>query len=150
MRLTVSHGRELGRVHVPRVAARDSVGLSVPEHRRWNGVTEQSQHRPEWDGTEPDGPDPAIDAGFGDGDGYGENAEAEADGGRGGVLAELIDAPELAPVEVQVQPTGDPDVDAALAALVGLVERPTAAHAAIYEEVHRRLHDALADLDARP
>jgi hypothetical protein len=44
--------------------------------------------------------------------------------------------------------TGDPRVDDALARLGELPELPVAEHLSVYEDVHRRLHDALADLDA--
>ena len=44
--------------------------------------------------------------------------------------------------------TGDPRVDDALARLGELPDLPVAEHLSVYEDVHRRLHDALADLDA--
>ncbi len=44
--------------------------------------------------------------------------------------------------------TGDPRVDDALARLTELPDLPVAEHLPVYEDVHRRLHDALADLDA--
>ena len=43
--------------------------------------------------------------------------------------------------------TGDPRVDEALAGLAGIAGQPPAEHVAVYEEVHRRLQDTLADLD---
>jgi hypothetical protein len=43
--------------------------------------------------------------------------------------------------------TGDPRVDEALEELAGTAGRPPAEHVAVYEEVHRRLQDTLADLD---
>ncbi len=46
--------------------------------------------------------------------------------------------------------TGDPAVDAALAGLAGLDERPTAEHADVYEEVHRRLDGLLRGASAEP
>ena len=54
--------------------------------------------------------------------------------------AALADSPGTA--------TGDPRVDAAVARLDGLDDAPTGEHVAVYEDVHRRLHDALADLAA--
>lgn len=45
-------------------------------------------------------------------------------------------------------PTGVSAVDDALAPLVALDELPTGEHVAHYEAVHRRLQDALADLDS--
>ena len=43
--------------------------------------------------------------------------------------------------------TGHARVDAATELLVGLDGRPTSEHAPVFEEVHQRLHGALADLD---
>ena len=43
--------------------------------------------------------------------------------------------------------TGQPRVDEALARLVDLDGRAVADHVEIYEDVHRRLQEALADLD---
>jgi hypothetical protein len=43
--------------------------------------------------------------------------------------------------------TGDPRVDAAVARLAELDERPTAEHVEVYDDVHRRLQDALSRLD---
>ena len=45
--------------------------------------------------------------------------------------------------------TGDARVDAATARLSELVDLPTSDHAAVYDDVHRRLQDALADADQR-
>lgn len=55
--------------------------------------------------------------------------------------------PELARWELP-GPTGVSAVDNALAPLVELDELPTGEHVAHYEAVHRRLQDALADLDS--
>ncbi len=44
--------------------------------------------------------------------------------------------------------TGHPRVDEALARLGDLDALPTAEHADVYEDVHRRLHTALTELDA--
>jgi broad specificity phosphatase PhoE len=49
-------------------------------------------------------------------------------------------------IEVDVEPTGDADVDAALERLAEIPERATPEHAEVYEDVHRRLQAALADL----
>jgi hypothetical protein len=46
-----------------------------------------------------------------------------------------------------VSSTGDARVDSALAALDGLDETPVQEHAAVIEEIHRSLQDALADED---
>lgn len=43
--------------------------------------------------------------------------------------------------------TGEPRVDAALERLGALGGEPPAGHVAVYEDVHRLLQDALADLD---
>ena len=45
-------------------------------------------------------------------------------------------------------PTGVPAVDDAVAPLAELDELPTGEHVGYYETVHRRLQDALADLDS--
>ena len=45
-------------------------------------------------------------------------------------------------------PTGVPAVDDAVAPLAELGDLPTGEHVAYYETVHRRLQDALADLDS--
>ena len=43
--------------------------------------------------------------------------------------------------------SGDFRVDAALARLAELDERPPGEHVAIYEDIHRRLQEALTDVD---
>jgi hypothetical protein len=53
-------------------------------------------------------------------------------------------------IEVTVEPTGDADVDAALERLAEIPERATSEHADVYEDVHRQLQAALADLGTRP
>ena len=45
------------------------------------------------------------------------------------------------------EPSGHSRVDAAIAGLDELAVLPTPGHADVYETVHRRLHEALADLD---
>jgi hypothetical protein len=45
------------------------------------------------------------------------------------------------------EPTGEPRVDAAVQELAALDELPTSEHADVYEDVHRRLHSALTELD---
>jgi hypothetical protein len=45
------------------------------------------------------------------------------------------------------EPTGHPDVDAALDRLRELPERPTGAHPDLYDGIHQRLQDALAQID---
>jgi hypothetical protein len=59
--------------------------------------------------------------------------------------------PEPAPASARwelPEPTGVPAVDDALAPLVELDDLPTGEHVPHYEAVHRRLQDALADLDS--
>ncbi|HVA59147.1 MAG TPA: hypothetical protein VNG13_01255 [Mycobacteriales bacterium] len=46
--------------------------------------------------------------------------------------------------------TGEPRIDAALERLGSVASAPLSEHVAIYEDVHRRLQDALADLDEDP
>ena len=48
-----------------------------------------------------------------------------------------------------VDSTGDPRVDDAMARLVDVDGAPVSEHLDIYQDVHRRLHEALADLDSR-
>ena len=43
--------------------------------------------------------------------------------------------------------SGDPRVQAALARLTELDDRPVSEHVAVFEDVHRRLHEALTALD---
>lgn len=59
----------------------------------------------------------------------------------------IVDQQGPAPeIEVDVEPTGDADVDAALERLAEIPGRATPQHAEVYEDVHRRLQAALADL----
>jgi hypothetical protein len=46
--------------------------------------------------------------------------------------------------------TGDDRVDAALARLGELEAAPTADHPAVFQDVHRRLQDALTGIDDEP
>jgi hypothetical protein len=52
-------------------------------------------------------------------------------------------------VDRSVPTTGDARVDDALGRLGDLTGLPVAEHLPVYEDVQRRLHDALADLDER-
>lgn len=68
---------------------------------------------------------------------YGEN-DGEA----------LVDTPAeatLLAVSRQVEPTSDMRVDSALARMQDVSTLPTEEHIEIFDEVHRRLQDALAD-----
>mgnify|MGYP003352898977 CR=1 FL=1 len=49
----------------------------------------------------------------------------------------------------EIPVTSDARVDAATARLAELVELPTADHAAVFDDVHRRLQDALSQADQR-
>lgn len=52
---------------------------------------------------------------------------------------------DVLPSAQSITATGQAAVDAALAALPGLDSRPSPEHVALYEEVHRRLMDTLAE-----
>jgi len=47
----------------------------------------------------------------------------------------------------EIAETGDPRVDEAISGLAELSDLPTNEHVGVYDQVHRRLQDALADLD---
>ncbi|HEV2343664.1 MAG TPA: hypothetical protein VGS97_06200 [Actinocrinis sp.] len=49
----------------------------------------------------------------------------------------------------ELEPTGHPEVDVALERLRVLGETPTGAHADLYDGVHQRLQDVLAQIDQR-
>ena len=51
----------------------------------------------------------------------------------------------LLAVSLQVEPTSDMRVDSALARMQDVSNLPTDEHVEIFDEVHRRLQDALAD-----
>ncbi len=52
--------------------------------------------------------------------------------------------------EPQPEPTGNPTVDAVLASLDCLEERPVAEHVAVFEAAHEALRGALADAGNHP
>jgi hypothetical protein len=56
-------------------------------------------------------------------------------------------ADEAGSPSVELEETGEPRVDAAVQELAALDELPTSEHADVYEDVHRRLHSALTELD---
>ena len=65
--------------------------------------------------------------------------------------AEAVELPQAiadAPVP-EPEPTGHSGVDAALDRLRELADRPTGAHPELYDDVHRRLQDVLAEIDQR-
>ncbi len=51
----------------------------------------------------------------------------------------------LLAVSMEVEPTSDMRVDSALARMQDVTNLPTDEHVEIFDEVHRRLQDALAD-----
>ncbi|MBS2964703.1 hypothetical protein KGA66_16720 [Actinocrinis puniceicyclus] len=57
------------------------------------------------------------------------------------------DAPDLFAAVPEPEPTGHPDVDAALERLRELPELQTGAHPELYDGIHQRLQDALAQID---
>lgn len=59
-------------------------------------------------------------------------------------LDDAQDAPLFA-VELEVEPTSDMRVDSALARMQDVRTLPTEEHIEVFDEVHRRLQDALAD-----
>lgn len=58
-----------------------------------------------------------------------------------------VEAMEMALPELE--PTGHAEVDVALERLRELGERPVGAHADLYDGVHQRLQDVLAQIDQR-
>ncbi len=68
-----------------------------------------------------------------------------------GVEVPLLDARPVdgaGQLELPALPqTGDPRVDDALARLHELEQLPVEEHLPVYRDVHRRLHETLADLD---
>jgi hypothetical protein len=49
------------------------------------------------------------------------------------------------PAPPGLEPTGHPDVDAVVASLAQLADRPVSEHVAVFEAAHDRLRAALAD-----
>ncbi len=66
-----------------------------------------------------------------------------------GTLAFALSAREQLASLPDPEVTGDARVDAATARLGDLAELPTSDHVAVYDDVHRRLQDALADAEVR-
>jgi hypothetical protein len=62
-------------------------------------------------------------------------------------MTEQPTADSADPGSESARSTGDTRIDSALAALDGLDETPVHEHAAVIEEAHRSLQDALADED---
>lgn len=66
-----------------------------------------------------------------------------------GTLAFALSAREQLGALPDPEVTGDARVDAATARLGDLAELPTSDHVGVYDDVHRRLQDALADAEVR-
>jgi len=60
-----------------------------------------------------------------------------------------VSAKEQLAALAEPEVTGDARIDAATARLGDLADLPTADHVAVYDDVHRRLQDALADAEVR-
>ena len=65
----------------------------------------------------------------------------------GAVETTAAPQPEPFAAVPEPEPTGHPDVDAALDRLRELPERPTGAHPDLYDGIHQRLQEALAQID---
>jgi hypothetical protein len=110
----------------------------------------------------PDAPDDVLDR-TGDSHGAAQDAaldheiEVWDDGGStvgrtesvSGALPFVVSAREEFAALGDVPVTGDARVDAATARLAEVGELPTSDHVAVYDDVHRRLQDALSDADVR-
>ena len=72
-----------------------------------------------------------------------DEAESKTDTDADADSVTVADAPHWTPP----RPTGVPAVDAGVDKLQELEGLPTGEHVAVYDEVHRLLQDALADLD---
>jgi hypothetical protein len=74
--------------------------------------------------------------------------ESDGSGTHGTAEVEQNTEPDRAPAIVPDPPvTGEPVVDAAVDGLRALADQPVSEHVAIFDETHRQLQDALADLD---
>lgn len=72
----------------------------------------------------------------------------DTDAPRGHLPSEPPQFPDGAGVP-ELEGTGNADVDAALERLRELSERPVRGHAELYDDVHQRLQDVLAEIDQR-
>ncbi|HUR76005.1 MAG TPA: hypothetical protein VMZ00_17105 [Sporichthya sp.] len=81
----------------------------------------------------------------------GENLPSNTDEEGPADEAGIPDEPEAFVEELRaagdLPETGEPRVDGVLAQLDGIEDVPTAEHVGVYDEVHRGLQDALANLD---
>jgi hypothetical protein len=76
-------------------------------------------------------------------------AGPSADASRSEALPFVLTAREHFASVGDVGTTGDARVDAATARLEEIPDLPTPDHVAVYDDVHRRLQDALSDADVR-
>ena len=74
---------------------------------------------------------------------------ATASGPRSDALPFVMSSREHFASVGDVELTGEARVDAATARLEEIPDLPTADHVAVYDDVHRRLQDALSDADVR-
>jgi len=56
---------------------------------------------------------------------------------------------EQRPGTLEAEPTGDEEVDAVIASLSALEDRPVADHVTVFEQAHESLRRALADAGER-
>jgi hypothetical protein len=82
-------------------------------------------------------------------DSWDDGSEAVGRSETSGALPFVVSAREEFAALGDVPVTGEPRVDAATARLDEVTDLPTTDHVAVYDDVHRRLQDALADADAR-
>lgn len=63
--------------------------------------------------------------------------------------AEAVELPQASEgmAVPELEPTGNAEVDAALERLLELGEQPTGTHPDLYDGVHQRLQDVLAQID---
>jgi hypothetical protein len=69
--------------------------------------------------------------------------------GSSGALPFVVSAKEQFAALDDPPVTGEARVDAATARLAELIDLPTSDHVAVYDDLHRRLQDALAHADVR-
>ncbi len=139
--------------------------LDVDTDSRFGPIDDGDEAVTQW----PDGDDSSNDAEpFDDGDGIphgsaAHDAEVDADLDRlddggdavgrhlpaSGALPFVMSAREQFASVGDVAVTGDARVDAATARLEEVADLPTSDHLAVYDDVHRRLQDALSDADVR-
>ncbi|MFE0461306.1 hypothetical protein ACFW1A_18875 [Kitasatospora sp. NPDC058965] len=79
-----------------------------------------------------------------------ESDEPDEPGQSGAFDIAALWAPDPEPLGVAVEPTGHPEVDAALTRLARLDGVPTIEHPPVYENVQQTLSTVLASLDSEP